>query len=194
MYSLVSSALVEVKSTPPHIEKFDAGFRPLRLFMRSWNLASRSLRYRIWWWLLSIKIHIFWWPLSLADARARGIHVVGQTHTVSYSGSMEGLPNLKGRRRPSSPRHSVGEFIETATLMFSKLLVLDVLIVLFSNVVCLALSGIKRQGFEPRWMYSSAVHTIDVCIYFYLLMYADIIVTSVACTNRINSTAHIIRN
>ena len=59
--------------------------------------------------------------------------------------------------------YSVGKFIETATLMFSKLLVLDVLIVLFSNVVCLALSGIKRQGFEPRWMHSAAVHTIDVC-------------------------------
>ena len=58
--------------------------------------------------------------------------------------------------------------------MFSKLLVLDVLIVLFSNVVCLALSGIKRQGFEPRWMHSAAVHTIDVCMQI-LLMYADII-------------------
>ena len=91
--------------------------------------------------------------LKWKDIPARGIHVVGQTQ--SHSGSMERLPNLKGGPRPSSLRHSVGKCIETATLMFSKLLVLDVLIVLLSNVVCLAPSGIKRQGFEPRWMHSA---------------------------------------
>ena len=96
----------------------------------------------------------------------RSGHTRCRSNSVSYSGSMERLPNLKGGPRPSSLRHSVGKFIETATLMFSKLLVLDVLIVLFSNVVCLALSGIKRQGFEPRWMHSAAVHTIDVCRYY----------------------------
>ena len=138
----------------------------------------------------------------------RSGHTRCRTNSVSYSGSMERLPNLKGGPRPSSLRHSVGKFIETATLMFSKLLVLDVLIVLFSNVVCLAPSGIKRQGFEPRWMHSAYdrsmqillmyAYIIDVCRYYWcmhiLLMYADIIVTSIACRNIINSTADIIRN
>ena len=129
----------------------------------------------------------------------RSGHTRCRTNSVSYSGSMERLPNLKGG--PSSLRHSVGKFIETVSLMFSKLLVLDVLIVLFSNVVCMPrtlwyqTSGV-RAPLDVKCIRSMYADIIDVCIYYYcmhiLLMYADIIV----CRNiiRINSTADILRN